>query len=471
MKDSSSSAARGSTISRASTSRFRAARSRSSRVRRAPASRRWRSTRSTPRASDATSNRCRPTRGSSSSGWRSRTSTRSKACRPPSRSSRRIPPRRRGRPSAPPPRSTTICGCSGRASAARFVRSAGARCAGHGAVGHRRGPRARRRHALLRHLPAASLREVTHEVVVENLRAQGFVRVALDGAIMHLDELMTRGDRRHVRQAGARRRRSTRRRRRGARPPRRRRRHRVSRRRRRLRHSVHRADSVRAHAKAVDAAALHRAVRVRRTTARARRRPTPQLFSFNSPRGACERCNGFGATLEYDETLIVPYPTRSLRDGAIDPWTKPRYDNKRRALAEFAKREGISMDVPWQKLSGRARGSLLHAQSAGLQGHLSRSSSISRRRSTSSTSASFCGSIRRRRSAPTVTAPSCSRRRFRFASAVATIAEVSELPVDRLLDVARDARADDVRAAGRRAHPQGGARSRAVPLRRRARTI
>src|SRR5204862_8294246 len=67
--------------------------------------------------------------------------------------------------------------------------------------------------------------------------------------------------------------------------------------------------------------------------------PTPQLFSFNSPRGACTRCNGFGAILEYDESLVVPYRNRSLRDGAIDPWTKPRYDNKRRALAEFAKRE------------------------------------------------------------------------------------------------------------------------------------
>src|SRR6185312_7227826 len=75
--------------------------------------------------------------------------------------------------------------------------------------------------------------------------------------------------------------------------------------------------------------------------------PTPQLFSFNSPRGACKRCNGFGATLEYDEALIVPYPDRSLCDGAIDPWTMPRYENKRRALAEFAKKESISMDAPW----------------------------------------------------------------------------------------------------------------------------
>jgi excinuclease ABC subunit A len=96
--------------------------------------------------------------------------------------------------------------------------------------------------------------------------------------------------------------------------------------------------------------------------------PTPQLFSFNNPRGACSQCNGFGAILEYDETLIVPYPTRSLRDGAIDPWTKPRYDNKRRALAEFAKRERIPMDKPWDQLSAAHRQLLLHSKTRGYKG-------------------------------------------------------------------------------------------------------
>lgn len=90
--------------------------------------------------------------------------------------------------------------------------------------------------------------------------------------------------------------------------------------------------------------------------------PTPQLFSFNNPRGACPRCNGFGAILEYDESLIVPYPERTLRDGAIDPWTKPRYDNKRRLLAEFAKAQKIPMDVPWQKLPAAQREVLLHTE-------------------------------------------------------------------------------------------------------------
>jgi len=90
--------------------------------------------------------------------------------------------------------------------------------------------------------------------------------------------------------------------------------------------------------------------------------PTPQLFSFNNPRGACPTCNGFGATLEYDEALIIPHPERSLREGAIDPWTKPRYDGRRRTLSQFASREGISMDKPWRELTADQRELLLHGR-------------------------------------------------------------------------------------------------------------
>src|SRR5207249_9356679 len=64
---------------------------------------------------------------------------------------------------------------------------------------------------------------------------------------------------------------------------------------------------------------------------------TPILFSFNNPRGACPGCNGFGAVLEYDESLIVPDPKRSLAGGALDPWTKPRYEGRRRILREAAR--------------------------------------------------------------------------------------------------------------------------------------
>jgi excinuclease ABC subunit A len=96
--------------------------------------------------------------------------------------------------------------------------------------------------------------------------------------------------------------------------------------------------------------------------------PTPQLFSFNSPRGACPECNGFGAVLEYDEALIVPQPGRSLKEGAIDPWTMPRYDNKRRALADFARREGISMTKAWRDLPEAVRDKLLHSRTRGFKG-------------------------------------------------------------------------------------------------------
>src|SRR5438445_13534 len=62
----------------------------------------------------------------------------------------------------------------------------------------------------------------------------------------------------------------------------------------------------------------------------------PSLFSFNNPRGACPACNGFGAVLEYDESLIVPDARRTLAQGALDPWTKPRYEGRRRLLRELA---------------------------------------------------------------------------------------------------------------------------------------
>ncbi len=96
--------------------------------------------------------------------------------------------------------------------------------------------------------------------------------------------------------------------------------------------------------------------------------PSPQLFSFNNPRGACPTCNGFGATLEYDESLIVPYPDRSLRDGAIHPWTMPRYEEPRKKLYEIARRDGISWTAPWKSLSAEQRKFLLRGKTKGYTG-------------------------------------------------------------------------------------------------------
>jgi len=88
--------------------------------------------------------------------------------------------------------------------------------------------------------------------------------------------------------------------------------------------------------------------------------PSPRLFSFNNPYGSCPKCTGFGAVLEYDVSLIVPNPGRSLREGAIDPWEKPRYHRERARLMSFARERGVSPDAPWRDLPEDFRNAVLY---------------------------------------------------------------------------------------------------------------
>jgi excinuclease ABC subunit A len=89
---------------------------------------------------------------------------------------------------------------------------------------------------------------------------------------------------------------------------------------------------------------------------------TPALFSFNNPRGACSHCNGFGAVLEYDESLIICDPNKSIAGGAIDPWTKPRYESRRRILQQFARSIGVDLHTPWSRLKSTQRRELLYGK-------------------------------------------------------------------------------------------------------------
>ncbi len=78
--------------------------------------------------------------------------------------------------------------------------------------------------------------------------------------------------------------------------------------------------------------------------------PEPRLFSFNSPFGACPVCQGFGNTIGIDFGLVVPDQLLTLAEGAIEPWTKPQHKWAFDELKEFARAEGIAMDVPFVDL-------------------------------------------------------------------------------------------------------------------------
>jgi len=82
---------------------------------------------------------------------------------------------------------------------------------------------------------------------------------------------------------------------------------------------------------------------------------TPQLFSFNSPLGACPECNGYGATICIDPQKVVPDPRLSLREGAVAPWRTKSTQECLDQLLEGAPTSGIPVDVPWEKLTERQR--------------------------------------------------------------------------------------------------------------------
>ena len=78
--------------------------------------------------------------------------------------------------------------------------------------------------------------------------------------------------------------------------------------------------------------------------------PEPRLFSFNNPYGACARCQGFGNTIDFDMGRVIPDPSKSLSEGAIEPWTKPKGKPLFAELKRYAKQAGIPLDVPWAQL-------------------------------------------------------------------------------------------------------------------------
>jgi excinuclease ABC subunit A len=84
-------------------------------------------------------------------------------------------------------------------------------------------------------------------------------------------------------------------------------------------------------------------------------RPTPQLFSFNNPQGACPGCNGFGERLEFDERRVIPDLDRSIAAGAVRPWSSEAWKEEFENLLRFCEEQGIATDVAFRKLGAKQR--------------------------------------------------------------------------------------------------------------------
>jgi excinuclease ABC subunit A len=81
----------------------------------------------------------------------------------------------------------------------------------------------------------------------------------------------------------------------------------------------------------------------------------PRIFSFNSPHGACPRCTGLGSQMEIDPDLVVPDPSLSIGEGAIAPWAVSASDYYGQLTQAIAERYDVELDTPWQDLPEASR--------------------------------------------------------------------------------------------------------------------
>ncbi len=90
--------------------------------------------------------------------------------------------------------------------------------------------------------------------------------------------------------------------------------------------------------------------------------PEPRLFSFNNPYGACPKCQGFGNTIDFDLDLVIPDKLKTLAEGAIEPWTKPKYRPLFTDLKRYAKAAGIPLDMAWIDLAEEHKNLILNGE-------------------------------------------------------------------------------------------------------------
>ena len=86
----------------------------------------------------------------------------------------------------------------------------------------------------------------------------------------------------------------------------------------------------------------------------------PRLFSFNSPYGACEECEGIGVKLNVDPNLVIPNDKKTIADGAVEPWSKSSSLYYAQTLASLAKHYKFSLNEPWKKLTKKIQDIILY---------------------------------------------------------------------------------------------------------------
>ena len=86
----------------------------------------------------------------------------------------------------------------------------------------------------------------------------------------------------------------------------------------------------------------------------------PRLFSFNSPYGACEECEGIGIKLNVDPNLVIPNDKKSIGDGAVEPWSKSTSLYYAQTLVSLAKHYQFSLNEPWKKLPKKIQDIILY---------------------------------------------------------------------------------------------------------------
>ena len=213
----------------------------------------------------------------------------------------------------------------------------------------------------------------------------------------------------------------------------------------------------------------------------------PRIFSFNSPHGACPRCTGLGAQLEVDPDLVVPDPTLAIGEGALVPWSVMNSNFYESVIQGIADRWEVDLETPWAELPQEQR-DLFLSGTGGERVYVQYRNRMGRKRSYMLSFEGITKSLERRyqrdrlrpdpradrgvhelpglprlwRCAPEARDPGGDDRRAQHPRADAAVGGGgARLP--------RRARADRGRAADRRAHRQGDPRAAHVPRRRRRR--